>query len=344
MRNRAPTPSPLPAPPTSRAEDPWPRGGRGGERGSQRVGAAQPGAAGRRRGRRAPGFPAPRGRSRPPAAYLTWPAAAALSLPDVRVLSLHGAPGAAAAPRPGAGPGPRRHPGGPRQVALPAGAAAQPAPGPPARVSRPPRRGWPRDGLGAQGTKRQHAEQAARGARRDRPCTGVREGGRGPGRQARGTGFVEEGVGELSGDTGPRAKSAGGPRLSASSLRGGKGEWAALPSAAVERWPGHRVQSGQDRVQRVPPDVALRPHQGAPSEARGLQVAWPGLCSRHLAPCGAPQARHGCAAPPSLPDEEQNSVDLADTVQTGKLSPKRAHHLPTVLPWSQDWKSALKLN
>lgn len=52
-----------------------------------------------------------------------------------RVLQLHGAPRAAADPRSGTGAGPRRDPCGPCQVALPAGAAAQPAPGPPTRVS-----------------------------------------------------------------------------------------------------------------------------------------------------------------------------------------------------------------
>lgn len=80
-------------------------------------------------------------------------AAEALSLPwscplarvslarSVRVVLLHGALRAAAGPRAGSGPGPRRDPGGSRQVALPAGAAAQPAPGPPARVSRAARPG-----------------------------------------------------------------------------------------------------------------------------------------------------------------------------------------------------------
>lgn len=142
------------------------------QRGARAWGCGGAAQRGRRVGGGGAGFPAPRGRSLPLAAYLTWPTAATLSLPEVRVLSLHGAPRTAAAPHPGAGPGPRRHPGGPRQVALPAGAAAQPAPGPPTRVSRPPRRGWPRDGPGAQGTERKNAEQAARGGRRDRPCTG----------------------------------------------------------------------------------------------------------------------------------------------------------------------------
>lgn len=59
---------------------------------------------------------------------------------SVRVVPLHGPLRAAAGPRPGSGPGPRRDPGGSRQVALPAGAAAQQAPGPPARVSRA---AWP---------------------------------------------------------------------------------------------------------------------------------------------------------------------------------------------------------
>lgn len=53
----------------------------------------------------------------------------------LRVFSLHGAPRAAAGPRPGAGPGPCGDPSESRQVTLPAGAAAQPAPGSPARVS-----------------------------------------------------------------------------------------------------------------------------------------------------------------------------------------------------------------
>lgn len=92
--------------------------------------------------------------------------AAALSFPEVRVLPLHGSPREAATPRSGAGPGPRRHPGGTRKVALPAGATAQPAPGSPARVSRSPRWGWPRDGPGARGTK----------SRREADGTGRREG------------------------------------------------------------------------------------------------------------------------------------------------------------------------
>lgn len=55
-----------------------------------------------------------------------------------RVLQLHGAPRAAAAPRSGSVSGLHRDPGGPGQVTLSAGAAAQPAPGPPARVSSSP--------------------------------------------------------------------------------------------------------------------------------------------------------------------------------------------------------------
>lgn len=72
--------APAPAPPNHarrRGLGPW--GGRRAESAAGRelreplMGAALPGAAGGRRGRRAPGFPAPRGRSLQLAAYLTWP-------------------------------------------------------------------------------------------------------------------------------------------------------------------------------------------------------------------------------------------------------------------------------
>lgn len=89
------------------------------------------------------------------------------------VLSLHGAPPAAAAPRPGAGPGSPGRAGGPRQVALPAGAAAQPAPRPAARVSRRPPGGG--TGWGRAGQSHQRGRSLEAPARR--------EVGRGSGRR-----------------------------------------------------------------------------------------------------------------------------------------------------------------
>lgn len=136
---------------TERSLAAWGRRAGGGE-----------GVAARRRGSRPP--PAP------PGGLLARPAAEALSLPlpfacrCPAVLGLHGAPRAVAAPRPGAGPGPCRHFGGPRQVALPAGAAAQPAPGPAARVSRPP--AWVAEGqAGGARDKAQTKSRQLRGAR-----------------------------------------------------------------------------------------------------------------------------------------------------------------------------------
>lgn len=154
------------------------------------MGAAQPGAAGGRRGRRAPGFPAPRGRSLPIAAYLTWPSAAALSLPRC--------------PRPpapwrsscGCCPSPWRWPWAP----------------PPPWRARPSRRtswccstagsgaastGKPAAALGVAagraGGARDKAQTQSRrraGTPRDRPCTGCTERGGGPGGHARRRGYL----------------------------------------------------------------------------------------------------------------------------------------------------------
>lgn len=94
-------------------------------------------------GRRRPPLPA-LGRSLPLAtkpkarclAALTSPAPPAPAfVVGPRVFLLHGAPRAAADPGSGSGSGPHRDPGGPRQVALPDGATAQPTPGSPTRVS-----------------------------------------------------------------------------------------------------------------------------------------------------------------------------------------------------------------
>lgn len=149
-------------------------GGRGGEESERSCTAG----AGRRRGRRGTGAPALRPPGLPaPRRPLISPAAVEAAhcpapAPSCCVLPLHGAPRAAAAPRPGAGPGSRRHPGGPRQVTLPAGAAAQPAPGPAARVSRPPA-GAVEGRAGDSGTK-----PAASGAPSpDWLCLKWREGG-----------------------------------------------------------------------------------------------------------------------------------------------------------------------
>lgn len=144
------------------------------------------GGGGEREGGRSAGAPALRLPAWPPAPrcrLLARPAEEALSLPCLppavaqRVLSLHGVPRAAAAPRPGAGPGPCRHLGGPRQVALPAGAAAQPAPGPAPRVSRLPAR----VAEGQAGGARDKAQTKSRqlwGARSEGQAPQEAEGGR----------------------------------------------------------------------------------------------------------------------------------------------------------------------
>lgn len=94
-------------------------------------------------GRRRPPFPA-LGRSLPPATKRKARCSSALTSPappapafivGPHAFLLHGAPGAAADPGSGTGPGPHRDPSGARQVALPDGAATQPPPGSPTRVS-----------------------------------------------------------------------------------------------------------------------------------------------------------------------------------------------------------------
>ena len=86
-----------------------------------------------------------------------------------------------------------------------------------------------------------------------------------------------------------------------------------MPRITVERWPGqrgsppagHMVQCSQGLVQREPTDVALEPHKVAPSKGSAPTTWLQAVLTRH------PRGR---AAPPPLPDEEQNSVGLMHAV------------------------------
>lgn len=238
------------------------------------------GVAARRRGSRPP--PAPPGGllARPAAEALPLPLPSARSCPGV--LGLHGAPRAVAAPRPGAGPGPCRHFGGPRQVALPAGAAAQPAPGPTARVSRLPI--WVAEGqAGDARDKAQEKSRQLQGADLEELASPPRATGRevgGDGGKASSGDFGEEPGGKADQRLQTQAKSMRPPDPGFQLILPAGSRTGAL--AAV-----HVFQSGPCPE---PSDVTWGPHKLAVCKAPRL-MARP--CAHHLAGDSVLQAQPG---------------------------------------------------